>query len=447
MPTSYAEAVSIVQTAAWAAKTAQAQELEHVQLEDALGRKAGRNITSPVSTPPFDSSAMDGYAVSSQLTAGACPTSPLRLRVQGTIAAGDASMKLSCSILEDGTIPCVEVMTGALFPVSTEGPQYDACVPWEHTSPLPCGEEQLRIIEIWKPPKPNQHHRFAGHDFQSGDVVVSEGEEIGPHQIMALASVGTGVVAVSSRLEATVMTTGSELQQNDSSTSTDDSRPSIPDSNRPFLVASLRSLGLQVSSITGVPDSLLALQASINKAISSNPDILILTGGVSAGKFDFVPEAISNLGGSIHFHHVAIRPGHPVLFASLPSSTTGRDIAMFGLPGNPIAVAACYRFLVVPYVGALQGKPNERPTFKAAFTAGPICETTSQDNVTLKKSSSVDVFRHARSWDGKVVMSSEQSPAKIRPFAHADCWVHVPAGVSEIRSGDELQCYSLNSCP
>lgn len=450
---SHDEAVSIVRSTAQTRRSLENSVDEVVQLADVLGRRASHDVISPIDTPLFDSSAMDGYAVSSALAANASPAGMVCLRVDGTIAAGDRPLHLPCDVDEHGRIAGVEIMTGAPFPQSSLGPGFDACLPVEHTEALPSTGGQKRTVKLMRSPRPNQNRRFAGHDFKRGDIIVARGVEIGLQHVMAMASVGIDEVLVQMRIRAVVMTTGSELQ---------DARPllpsitppKLPDCNSPFLCASLRSFGTQVTSITGVSDDIDELQDHLTKIVSSSRyDILVTTGGVSAGKFDLVPEAILNVGGRVHFHHVAIRPGHPVLFASLPrrmAEASKREVVMFGLPGNPIAAAACYRFLVVPYLRALLGQRGQEPAWKMKIAPAdgtppnpPPAHGTRDDDIVYRKDEKLDAFCHAHICGGRVKMSSEQSPGKVRPFACADCWVHIRAGISDVRAGEEMDCYPL----
>lgn len=461
---SYDEAVSIVRSTAQIRQGLETQVDDEVaQLADILGRRASHDVISPIDTPLFDSSAMDGYAVSSALAANASPAGTLCLRVEGTIAAGDPPLHLPCDVDEHGRIAGVEIMTGAQFPQSSLGPPFDACVPVEHTETMQHTEAlsstggQKRTVKLMRSPKSNQNRRFAGHDFRKGDIIVAKGMEIGPQHVMAMASVGIDQVLVQRRIRAIVMTTGSELQ--DTQSLLPSIAPSkLPDCNSPFLCASLRSSGTQVTSITGVSDDVRELQDHLTKVVSSSRcDILITTGGVSAGKFDFVPEAVLNVGGRVHFHHVAMRPGHPVLFASLPrrrAEASEGEIAMFGLPGNPIAAAACYRFLVVPYLRVLLGQRREEPAWKMkiapanrTFSSPSLAHDTRADDIVYRKDQKLDAFCHAQICGGGagVTMSSEQSPGKVRPFACANCWVHIRTGISDVRVGEEVDCYPLES--
>lgn len=455
MMISYDEAVSIVRSTAQTRQSLETPVDELVQLADALDRRASHDVISPIDTPLFDSSAMDGYAVSSALAANASPAGMLCLRVEGTIAAGDPPSHLPCDVDEHGRIAGVEIMTGAPFPQSSLGPRFDACVPVEHTEALPSMGGQKRTVKLMRSPTPNQNRRFAGHDFRRGDIIVARGAKIGPQHVMAMASVGIDEVLIQRCTRAVVMTTGSELG---------DTRPllpsitppKLPDCNSPFLCASLRRFGTQVTSITGVSDDIDELQDHLTKVVSSSKcDILVTTGGVSAGKFDFVPKAVLNVGGRVHFHHVAMRPGHPVLFASLPgrmAEASEGEIPMFGLPGNPIAAAACYRFLVVPYLRALLGQRGEEPAWKMKIAPAnctlpnpSLAHGTRDDDIVYRKDKKLAAFCHAHICGGRVKMSSEQSPGKVRPFACADCWVHIRAGISDVRVGEEMDCYPLES--
>ena len=419
-----------------------------ISLPDALGRRPCQDVRAQIDTPIFASSAMDGYAVSSILTAKASFTNPHYLRVEGMIAAGDPYLKLPCDVNELGTIACVKIMTGAPFPQSSNGLEFDACIPVEHAELI----DDERIVRIVTPPKPNHHRRIAGDDFAVGDMIVPGGVEIRPHHIMAMASVGIRSLRVKERLKATVLTTGAELKKVAPGLLISDLRPSqIDDCNGPYLQAALQSIGVDVTCISGIADDLGELQNCIADIISSGCDMLITTGGVSAGDFDFIPQAIINIDGHVHFHHVAMRPGHPVLFATAPKRSDeglSRDIPIFGLPGNPIAAATCYRFLVVPYIESLMGTRREQPIVSVAADGGdkdPSPKAGRSGNSVHQKSKHVDVFRHGLVWArdavNEVVLSSEQSPAKVRPFGYANCWVHISTGVSEVKVGDRVDCY------
>lgn len=166
--------------------------------------------------------------------------------------------------------------------------------------------------------------------------------------------------------------------------------------------------------------------------------VVITTGAVSKGKFDFMAPALEELQADIHFHGVAIRPGHPVLFATTRSDSY--SVPLFGLPGNPIATAACFRFLVVPFLKRLLGQICEQPQ-KAKLhlrSGGP--------DAMLSSPTSLDCFRHgifrSDSYGRNVVeLSRNQSPAIISQFAASNCWVHIPRALLEELGETVLYCY------
>ena len=398
---------------------------------------------------------MDGYAVSSILTATASNNSPLYLRVEGTIAAGDPPLNRPCDVDEAGRISCVKIMTGAPFPQSSSELTFDACIPVEHAEVV-ARKNDTATLKIVIAPKLNQHRRWAGDDFSRGDIIMPKGTEIRPNHVMALTSLGVHSLQVQRRLKATILTTGAELQSTTADSSPHDAGPSqIADCNGPYLVAALSSIGVDARCVSGVSDDLVRLRSCVASAALYDCDILITTGGVSAGDFDFVPQAITDLNGRVQFHHVAMRPGHPVLFALLPDcrdEKVPRDIPIFGLPGNPIAAAACYRFLVVPYIESLLGLPRVEPICCVLTDEGVESPTLRmEDGCTQRvqkahgKGKFVDVFRHGNMSlnrpTSEVRLSSEQSPAKVRPFGNANCWVHIPAGVEEFSVGETVYCY------
>lgn len=471
---SYTDALAVVREAARNQACALSEATESLPLEAALGRLVAESVLSPLETPAFDNSAMDGYAVSSSLTSYATPQAPVRLTVVGTVAAGDKPLQVHCEVGKDGLVPCVEIMTGAAFPESlTGGNSFDACIPWEQVSDIGtsgCGGEKY----ITEPARPNQHKRLAGSDFRKEDPIICSGTVISPENIMALASVGINAIKVRRKLRVGVLSTGSELR--------DASRPSpnsathgVFDANGPFLTAALEHLGAEVRYIAPVKDDVDELVSEIRKILGQSPlDIMITTGAISTGKFDFVRVSLERLGAQIVFHHVAMRPGHPVLFAELQRGTlraadAARNnepekdayehsrTAIFGLPGNPVASAATFQFLVVPFLRQLQGlAENEGVSAKVVANCSsmrclqPLSEGGDPKLILQCRVRGLDLFRHGflrTCGHGQVIvqMNPEQSPAKIKQFAAANCWIYVPSGHGDVKEGDVLRCYPLPS--
>ncbi|KXJ87866.1 MoaB/Mog domain-containing protein [Microdochium bolleyi] len=471
-----------------ACQSGQAARSENVSLSDSVGRVAGRDHGSLVSTPAFDSSAMDGYAVISALTRTATPEYPVSFCLRGGVRAGEHKQPRPVAFSQgapaedrDDLAPCVEVMTGAQFPVllDIKGRSFDACVKWEDTNTTTTTAAQnnnndatagatrtITTVTLTRPVPAGANKRNAGEDVQVGDIVLRAGETIRATHLMCLASVGLTSVAVSLRPRVGIWSTGDELLTKTASP--------VPDVNGPFLTVAAREAGAEACFLGTIPDDPQALGREIRAALgteteigaatspggASRWDILIASGGVSGGNYDFVRPVLLDLGATIVFHGLAIRPGHPVLFATLPRERDAGVTAFFGLPGNPGAAAACFRFLVVPYIRQLRGQPQEVPVPARLLPASSITGASTTQRLCGEKKSNrhknslpktVDRFCHGMlrrsSSSGNLVVtpSSEQSPAKLRPFSTANCWMHFKAD-SQDGDGTErhVECYPMS---
>jgi molybdopterin molybdotransferase len=203
----------------------------------------------------------------------------------------------------------------------------------------------------------------------------------------------------------------------------------IRDANGPYLQAFIESIGATQTTRMNVADRSEDLEAALESA-SHDADVILTTGGVSAGRYDLIPDAIERLGGRIVFHKVAIRPGKPLLFARLPNKTL-----LFGLPGNPIAAAVGLRFFVVRSLHRLQGLPPEN--FHAAVS-----------DERIRKRSALCFFGKASARaddDGRlrVTLLPGQESFKIKPLTQANCWAVVPEGPEVVEPGDVIRIAPL----
>ncbi|KAJ9247669.1 hypothetical protein DTO207G8_7899 [Paecilomyces variotii] len=456
---SYSEALKIIEAEASKLSSSSTNFEELVPLPLSLNRISSRNYVSPESTPKFDTSAMDGYALNSEVAATASPEEPVRFCVMGTSAAGDSPVEVRGE--PDGDIyPCVEIMTGARFPTCVNGREFDCCVKVEDTRM----ESGGKIIQVLKPARKGMNRRFAGNDFQQGDNIIDAGDCVKINHLMALASIGVEKIAVRRKPRIAVFSTGKELLRNDGA---QNDAQRIMDINGPCITASLTDWGCDVDFLGVIDDNASDVSGRIMQQLQLREyDILMTTGGVSAGKFDFVRKAIESIGAKVLFHGAAIRPGHPVLFATLPSgrydSTGSRDYplnkqtstAFFGLPGNPVASAACLRFLVVPLLRQLLSEQPEKP-MKATIRDGNLpskgertCNIGEASDIITRLPPNTDVFRAGRftlqqSDKFEVEIIHDHSPGKIKPFLGADCWIHIPRGHTELKDGDALDVYPI----
>lgn len=263
MSMSYRVALEVVQEVAETCAKARHGQIQIVSLPDALGRIAAIDHYSPISTPPHDTSAMDGYAISSEATLNASPETPTTFVVKGTIAAGDKPISLA-NEFDDGAFPCVEIMTGAQFPHSLSRTPFDACVKIEDTIMLGSSVSEVKSqnrLAVTRPHLLNANRRFAGGDIQEGDVILAKGDVVYSRHVMAMASVGLNKVSVHRKLRVAVWSTGNELSEGSDSVCTDDQ---ILNSNGPYLSAVLREHGADVEYKGILRDDPNSLQAALS---------------------------------------------------------------------------------------------------------------------------------------------------------------------------------------
>ncbi|HWZ85825.1 MAG TPA: molybdopterin molybdotransferase MoeA, partial [Thermoanaerobaculia bacterium] len=310
---------------------------ESASLSDGLGRVLVSNLRTDVDWPPFDTSAMDGYAVR---VADAAEGRSLSERA-GLVAAGD----LPATPLAAGE--AVRVMTGAPLPPGTE-----AVVPIENV------RRQNGTVAALSAPQPGEHLRRRGESIRAGSILVARGFRLGPADIALAALAGADPLAVHARPRITIAATGSELVAASSKPGTGQLR----DSNGPMLAALCRARGARPASHASVADEDGAVRG-LFAAAARDEDLLVTSGGVSAGDFDLLPGQAERAGFELLFHGVAMRPGKPVVFGR-----RGRTLWL-GLPGNPVSSAVCFRLFGVMALDALEGVERPGPAFVSAVLA------------------------------------------------------------------------------
>ena len=305
------------------------RSLERVDLGNAPGRVLSESIFADQDDPPFDRSAMDGYAIRHEdASVGSI------LSISGRVRAGDPPP------LKGPEAGCAfRIMTGAPLPPGT-----DTVLILEDGEETK--DERVRIVTS---PPSGANVRWRGEVRETGDVVCASGVRITPEVMAVLAGVGCTSVPVHRRPTVTILSTGDELVP-----VTEEPGPGqIRESNGWALEALAASAGAVIQRRGKVPDEPDALEEAVSRGIQS--DVLVLSGGVSRGAFDHVRETLEGLGAEILFHGVAIRPGKPVLVAQVNSCL------IFGLPGNPVSALITARVFLAPSLCFLGGGPFERP--------------------------------------------------------------------------------------
>ncbi|MCL1633602.1 molybdopterin molybdotransferase MoeA [Luteimonas sp. SX5] len=310
---------------------------EGLALPRAHGRVLAQDAITAIPLPPFDNSAMDGYALR-HADLGSDGDTALRL-------VGEQFAGLSLD-LRIGPGQCSRITTGAPMPQGA-----DTVVMKENTR---IDGDTVRVLIA---PKPGAHVRRAGEDTKIGDRVLQAGQPLTPSRIALAASIGMAALEVAQRPTVAVFTTGDELVE-----------PGLPlrpgqiyNSNRELLMGLLRADGLEPTAWPTLPDDPARIESMLRDAAQAF-DIVITCGAVSAGEKDFIPTLLQSQG-RVHFWKVRMRPGMPLLFGEL-------ERALFlGLPGNPVSVLATYLTLGRMLVDGLQGRGEPRPRFFARLSA------------------------------------------------------------------------------
>ena len=325
-------------------------EDEQSPILDCLGQVLAEDVYSSINVPPLDNSAMDGYAVQSRDTRGASRQSPRFLRVIGTVSAGSIA---ECEV-EPGT--AVRIMTGAPIPKGA-----DSVVIFEDTDETQ-RQGSSTEIGILRQAEAGLNIRRAGEDITQGSIVLSQGAVLRPSEVGVLASLGRTTVRVIRRPTVAILATGDELVDINQPLPTG----KIYNSNTYSLAALVRRYG-GIPKILGIAlDSEHSVVARLCQGLDA--DMLITTGGVSAGDYDVVKDVLAKQG-EISFWTVRMKPGKPLAFGTIKGvSKAGiaRNIPHLGLPGNPVSSMVTFELFVRPAILKMMGKKNlTKPTIEA----------------------------------------------------------------------------------
>lgn len=377
---------------------------------EALDLVLAEDVVAPVSLPGFDNSSMDGYAVRIPDVAAATPERPAVLPVCADLPAGAAAP----APLVPGA--AARIMTGAPVPDGT-----DAVVPVEWT------DAGTQRVAITRPPTPGQFVRRIGEDVRVGDMVLSAGVRLSPRHVALLAAVGRASVRVHPAPRVVVLSTGSEL--------TAPGGALVPgqiyDANGYGLVAAARELGAVARHGGIVRDDDDAFMAALTDALA-DADVVVTSGGVSAGAYDTVKAVLRELG-TVRFEKVAMQPGMPQGFGVVGPAAT----PIFTLPGNPVSSLVSFELFVRPVLRKLAGERSlHRPTVTAVAGAGWSSPPGKRQFVRA-------VLTAAEDGRQVVVPVGGQGSHLVADLADASCLAVVPEDVTTVEVGRPLTCMLL----
>jgi molybdopterin molybdotransferase len=375
---------------------------ETLALRDALGKGLAHDIAAPLSLPPFANSQMDGFAVNSaDVPDGA------ELRIVDPVPAGATP-----AALERGT--AAPIMTGAMIPAGA-----DAVVPIERAVPDKFPPPGV-ASSVWLPATAaGTFVRAAGSDIGAGERALAAGSFLGPAQLGLLAALGIGEVTVHRTVTILLATTGDEVVE--------PGRPlpagKIYDSNGTLLESALRQAGLAVVRSAIASDRPEELRALLRRHAGS-VDLIVTTGGVSKGAYEVVRQAMD--GQAAEFVHVAMQPGGP------QGIGTFDGVPFLGFPGNPVSCLVSFEMFLRPVLSGMFGSPAPRTAIPARLAHSLISPEHKHQ-----------VRRGSYQADGTVRLEGGDSSHLMHALAGSNALVHVPAGVSALAEGDEVEVWML----
>ena len=386
---------------------------EIININSSLNRIVSENILSKVNYPAGNNAAFDGFVVRAQDTKKLRKKNFKKFKILGSLAAGDKPK------FKYKKLSTVEVMTGALIPKG-----FDTIIPIEK---IRFDKDKKNILLNEKLIK-YSHIRFTGSDFRIKDIIIKKGTQINSNHILALKTLGIKKLKVKKIPNILFFSTGNEISEK-----TNVPNWKVRNSNSYYI----KSLAVKFS-FNFIDGGILRdgeekiFKRKLDKIIKSNIDLVITSGAVSAGKYDFIPNVVKSLPLQTYLKNVAIRPGKPFMFAKIKN----KQKAIFGLPGNPISSAACFRFFVYPYLCNSLQTDEEKP-IKAVLK-----------NSFIKKKDFTRFVKCKLDINQKGIQEVEvlkgQESFRIKSFINANSWGSFLSGKSKFKKGDIIDCFPAN---
>lgn len=400
--------LSVTDALAEVLKHVKTKTVEHVALHDSLHRVLAEDVTANRNHPPYDVSAMDGYAVRFDDIQAATADQPIRLKVVDDIRAGQMP---TIKVLEGRA---ARIMTGAPTPQGV-----DTVIRCEDT------QDDEHDVLILTPPKQGANIRAMGENLMHGKTVLRKGTAITPGVLAILSMVKQKQVAVFAKPSVAILSTGDELEGLDEVV--DENK--IPDANSHALYAQCKALGIEAKLLGIARDNPIELRAKLTEGLSY--DVLLASGGVSVGHHDFIRPTLDALGITMHFWRVAMRPGHPLAFG-----TTKRGTVVFGLPGNPVSSMVCFEQFVSPALRSMMG-------FKRVCRRSISAVLSHDLKDRVGRAHFVRVVL-CKGKQGYVATSTgTQGSGVLMSMAVAEGFVMVPEQSDALKAGDEVQVQLL----
>ena len=386
---------------------------EKISLKNALYRICSENIYSKLNYPITNNTALDGFALNSKETINVNKKKEIKFKILKTFAAGD-----NPNIKKIKKYSCIEVMTGTII-----NKPFDTIIPYEQANIIIQNKE--KYLSIDKRIKKFNHIRFEGSDFRRGQIILKKGDLIKSSDILVLKTLGISKIKVKKRVKVIFFPTGNEITNNKKI-----SPWQVRNSNGKYIETFSKILPIDIIEKNILRDNdEQKFNKEIKKSIKNKIDLIMTIGGVSAGKYDFVPNIINKYKSRFHFKNSKIRPGKPILFSKLNINT-----AFFGLPGNPVSTAACFRFFVLPYIfKSLKylGAESVRAKLINGFNKNKNFTRFIKGELQVSKKGSLE-FR---------ILKGQES-YKIKPLAASNAWGELKDGKSTFKKGDIIDCHT-----
>lgn len=394
---------------------------EDVSLRDAFGRALSEEVQARATLPPWDNSAMDGYAVRHEDLAGASVESPVVLNVVGEVRAGATPL----SPLAAGE--AVRIMTGAPLPRGA-----NAVVRVEDTD----AENVAGSVEVRVCPPEGKDIRPGGQDMTEGETVLSSGTTVGAGQVGLLAATGIESVPVRRRPTVALLSNGDEVASAEEFHRVLAAH-AVPETNSPTLAAAVTGMGAIPFPLGIARDEPSSIVEKIQQARKGRADVLVTSGGASMGKYDLFKRVLDDLGFRLDFWRVKMRPGTPFSFGILPGSDGDPDLPVFGLPGNPASSFVTFQILCRPFLLALAGHHRVHRPVLMAEAAEPMASPRRLTHF----------FRVTLSGDPaspRASLTGSQTSGLVRGQGLAQGLGVVPEGVAVIQEGEKIRVILLD---